>query len=236
MGQITQYRYYCFVHIKNWGWCLSGTGVSPVISWARRPYHFMNVHMLGQMVSNMSLATVQGIRERAIEARRKCRRRLNRQRLLGMELLEDRRVYAGFSLVGSTLQIQLATNEAMGITSSGASYEFALASGSWTGSDASGLIGNGLPTLTATAALVTTVNVDDVGAGDAVSFADSGINPYSSSFFITLDNVAAGPIAFNGLTSFAGGSALNASTSMNIVVNAGSMVTSVNGNILLFRS
>ena len=29
-----------FVQIENWGWCLRGTGVSPVKSWARRPCHF----------------------------------------------------------------------------------------------------------------------------------------------------------------------------------------------------
>ncbi len=191
----------------------------------------MNDHLLGRMVSKVGLAAVRQIREGAIAETRTNRRRLYRQRLLRMELLEDRRVFAGFSLVGSALQINLATNEAMEISSNGATYGFALASGSWTGSDVSGAIGNGQSRLIATAALVTTVNVDDIGTGDTVSFADSGINPYSSSFSVLLDNAATGAIAFNGATSFVGGSALSASTSRNIVVNAGSMVTTVHGNI-----
>ena len=188
---------------------------------------------LDRLVTVLRATAIETVGKRAKESMRANRRRLVRQRLQGMELLEDRRVFAGFSLVGSTLQIDLATNEAIGISSSGSNYAFALASGMWTGINAAGATGNGLSTLSATAALVTAIKVDDAGAGNSVAFADSGTHSFSSNFTIALDNAAAGAIAFTGTTSFTLSAELNASTSKKILVNPGSILSSANGNITM---
>ncbi len=166
--------------------------------------------------------------------RMRCKSRsLIRNRLNGLESLEDRRVFAGFSLVGSALQINLASNEAIGITSGGGSYAFALASGTWSGSDVAGATGNGLATLSAAAASVTAVSIDDTGTGVAITFANSGTNTYLSSFTVTLDDASAGSIVFNGASLFAGNAGLSVSSSRNISVSSGATVSTVNGNLTM---
>ena len=62
----------------------------------------MNVRWLDRLVTVLGATAIETVRKRAKESMRANRRRLVRQRLQGMELLEDRRVFAGFSLVGST--------------------------------------------------------------------------------------------------------------------------------------
>ncbi len=148
------------------------------------------------------------------------------------EVLEDRALLAAFDVSGSTLQVNLAASESLAITSAGSSYALALTGGTWRGTDGAGATGNGLTTLTATAAAFSTVMVDDSGASTAVTFNNSGANTYTSSILVTLDDAAAGTITFNGTTAFAGSAALSASTSKNIDVNSGALVSVVNGDLI----
>src|SRR3954470_2861968 len=86
------------------------------------------------------------------------------------ELLEDRAVPAAFSALGSALQIDLATNETVGVTTTGSSYQFALTGGTWSGTNGLGVSGSGTATLTATAGAFASVRIDDTGTNDKVTF------------------------------------------------------------------
>jgi hypothetical protein len=141
---------------------------------------------------------------------------------------------ATFAVSGTTLAINLtAANESVAITSAGSSYAFALTGSTWSGTDGGGATGNGTATLTATAASFTAVTVADGSTGNAVTFNTSGANTYTSSFTVTLDDATAGTITFNGNTAFAGSSALSASTSRNINVASGAVVSMVDGNLTM---
>jgi hypothetical protein len=141
---------------------------------------------------------------------------------------------ATFAVSGTTLAINLTeANESVAVTSAGSTYAFELTGGTWSGTDGGGATGDGTATLTATAASFTAVTVDDGSTDNAVTFNTSGANIYTSAFTVTLDDATAGTITFNGNTAFAGSSALSASTSRNIDVVSGAVVSVVNGNLTM---
>jgi len=136
-------------------------------------------------------------------------------RTLHIEPLEERHLLAAFNVVGAALQINLASNETVGIVTDGTNYSFSLAAGTWTGTDGGGATGSGLGTLTATAASFTSVTIDDTGTANAVNFNGSGANSYASQFTVTLDNAAAG-VQVSGQTSFANKSLAITTSSISI--------------------
>ena len=159
-----------------------------------------------------------------------CRRR---DAVPGFERLEDRTLLATFTDAHPTLTLTLAANDAVGIVANTSTYTLALTSGTWSGTNDGNVTGNGTATLTVQETAFNQVNLTDTGAGTSVTFNDSGSNSYASSFDVALTNSAAGPIAFNGATSFTGSNALSASTSDFIVANSGASITTVSGGITL---
>ncbi len=150
-----------------------------------------------------------------------------RDAVLGFERLEERTMLATFSGAASPLTLALAANEAVSIvadTSASTSiYTLKLDSpGTWSGTDNGNVSGNGSDTLTVQESAFTQVNLTDSGAGASVTFNDSGSNTYDSGFNVTLDDSAAGSIAFHGATRFSGSNALSASTTGSVHVGDGS--------------
>ena len=153
-----------------------------------------------------------------------------------MERLEERYLLATFSQTGSTLSAALAPNQTVTLSALASTERLTLSSGVWSG-NVTGVTGNGTGTISVTpaGASFNTIQITDSGtnAGDAVTFADSGTNTYPDSVQVSLTSAGAGPIVFNGATSFTGASALSAVTAQNVIVNSGASVTTVNGNLLL---
>lgn len=167
------------------------------------------------------------------------------------ETLESRELFAGFNVAGTTLQVSLGSNESVAITSSGSTYNFALAAGTWSGTDGGGASGSGAASLVATAASFTSVTVDDTGTGNTVAFNYSNVNLYTSNFTVTLDggngtvNIAgtsnfgtnnltasASAINVNGpLFSSTGTLVLQSTGALN--VSASQFINATNGNVTL---
>jgi hypothetical protein len=150
-----------------------------------------------------------------------------------MEKLESRVMLAAFTDAAPSLTLTLAAHDAVGITANNSTYAFNLTSGTWSGTNDANVSGNGTATLTVQKAAFNQVSLTDSGVGTSVTFNDSGANSYAGSFNIALTNAAAGPVAFNGATSFVGSNALSASTSDFIVANPGASVTANSGGITL---
>ncbi len=160
-----------------------------------------------------------------------------------LEELEDRLAPATISDSGTAaLSIDLGINENLAIVSNGTSYTFSsnqnFTANSGTdpanqGSAFSGLGSTSLQlTNTGVAQYGTAINIMDAGAGDTVTFNNSGVNAYANNFNVTLSNAGAGTITFNGNSSF-GTFNLQASTTLSISANSGAVVSSGNGNITL---
>jgi hypothetical protein len=167
--------------------------------------------------------------------RRKGRKRGGFQASLAPAImsLEDRILLAGFTDATPALSLTLAAHDAVGIVANASTYTLNLTSGTWSGTDDANVSGNGTATLTVQEAAFNQINLIDAGAGTSVTFNDSGSNSYASNFNIALTDAAAGPIAFNGATSFTGSNALSASTSGLIVANSGATVSANAGNVTL---
>ncbi len=160
-------------------------------------------------------------------------RKTRAQSRFRFELLEDRRLLATFSESSGILQIDLAANESLAVSSAGASYNLALSGGTFSGTDSANVTGNGTVSLSVIAAAFTEVKIDDSGTGVNVNFNNSGVNTYTSSFTVTLDSTAPGSSTFNGATAFVGNSSLFVQAG-SVTANISSVVSVVNGN-LTFR-
>src|SRR6266446_1498648 len=158
------------------------------------------------------------------------------RRLWVLDKLENRLMLANFTDASPALMLTLAANDAVGIIANTSTYTLNLTSGSWSGTNDANVSGSGTATLTVQKAAFNQVSLTDGGAGTSVTFNDSGLNSYASSFNVALTNAAAGPIVFNGATSFAGSDALSASTSGFVVANSGASVTTNSGGITLFAN
>ncbi len=158
-----------------------------------------------------------------------------------VDLMEDRIAPANvFDHGTATLDIVLGTDENLAITSSGASYglttnlKFTNGGVSNTTSDFSPFGGANLKLNPSGISRYTTaIEITDSGAGDSVTFSDSGGNTYANNFTVLLTNAKAGAITFQGASTFAGNDALSASTTMNLVVSAGATVSTSGGDISL---
>ncbi|MDG4549954.1 MAG: IPTL-CTERM sorting domain-containing protein [Candidatus Contendobacter sp.] len=143
---------------------------------------------------------------------------------------------ATFTEAGIQLNLDLNTaSEAVAIVANASTYTLTLTGGTWSGVDSANVTGNGTATLTVTAAGIAafdTVSLTDSATGTAATFNNSGVNTYSDTFDITLDN-AAGAITFNGNSVFAGTASIAARTSRNISFTVGSTLMAANGNIVL---
>ncbi len=141
---------------------------------------------------------------------------------------------ATFSGTAPSLMLDLAANEAVSIVAATTTanntttsiYTLKLDSpGTWIGTNDGNVSGNGTDTLTVQESAFTQVDITDSGAGTSVTFNDSGSNTYDSNFNVTLDDLAAGSIAFKGATRFTGSNALSASTTASVQVGDGSATT-----------
>ena len=164
-------------------------------------------------------------------------RRTKKARRLLLETLEDRRVLATFSSVGSVLNLDLdQSQERVSISANQNSYSFTLSESNWTGQDDGNASGDGTSTLTVTADGKTTfdrINITDSNYGTSVVFSDSDEGLFSNTINIQLDLPSANGISFNGTTSFVADASLTASTTRDIRFQTNSKVSSVNGDISL---
>ncbi len=176
------------------------------------------------------------------QARALARRRhqaLNRGEFF--QQLESRELLTSFSLVGSTLNLNLdQASQKVTITSesSGAAYKFVLSGGAnntWTGTAGSGLT---FSTATLNAANLTAfsaVNITDSASGVSVSFGTGAASTYSDNFDITLDNSAntsgAVVVDTNVTANFTGSSALAITADGPVKLNSGATLTLANGNV-----
>ena len=111
-------------------------------------------------------------------------RRTKKARRLLLETLEDRRVLATFSSVGSVLNLDLdQSQERVSISANQNSYSFTLSESNWTGQDDGNASGDGTSTLTVTADGKTTfdrINITDSNYGTSVVFSDSDEGLFST--------------------------------------------------------
>lgn len=155
-----------------------------------------------------------------------------------VERLEERRVLATFATSGTALSIDLNSAGTLAVTTSGTgNYLFTLEGGdTFSGTDASGLVGNGLATLTVTSALdLSQVNLTNSAGTTAVRFADS-TGTYVDSFDVKLGGIPGltgwvPSVKFVGRTPFAAAAAL-AVTAPTVAVEAGT-VSTVSGALTL---
>jgi len=131
-----------------------------------------------------------------------------------------------------TISINAATSVTVQTTGSG-NYTFILAAGGWTGSGVTGVSASSTTLSVLNTATQDTIKIVD-GAGIAgviVTFANNTTNTYDDNFNVTL-NSGAGTVTFNN-TNFSGSNALNVTTDKNIIVNYGSTLSTVNGDLTL---
>ncbi len=151
---------------------------------------------------------------------------------LQLERLEDRLAPATFTDNGTTLNLVLNnpnTNASIVSVINNGGYFIDLTGDTWSGTNTSGVSGNGQPELAITPAGVAAFTseislVDANAAGDSVTFNDIGAGNYANNFYIDLTNPAAGPITFNGTTTFSGNHTLTASTTSAISFQGGASV------------
>lgn len=148
-----------------------------------------------------------------------------------LERLEDRRVLAGFSTSGTTLSVDLTAAGTLAVTTSGdGNYLFLLEGGDlFSGTDASGLTGNGQDKLTVTSALdLSQVNITNSAGTTAVRFADS-TGSYADSFSVKLAGITGvsgwvPSVKFVGRSPFAEAAVLDV-TAPTIAVEGGKVST-----------
>ncbi len=186
--------------------------------------------------------------ERCPQKRQQVRRQERAQRRcqlrrLVFEGLEERTLLATFAEAGSLLNLDMnVANSSVGIVSSGTSYSLTLTGDTWSGTDNSNATGNGTSTLIVTTlglGVFDTINIVDATGiqNTKVIFNNSGANPYSDNFIVTLDDdiaVAVGEqsVVFSGSSTF-GAFGLNVSTTRNIVLSSAASVSTSSGGITL---
>lgn len=152
-----------------------------------------------------------------------------RRRRLAVEALEDRRLLAGFTYSGTSLSVGLNAETQLSVTSGGSGNYVLSLSGSdtFTGTDTTGLTGNGLATLTVTNALsLTSVTINNSVDGTTVAFAGS-TGSYVDDFTVSLTRITTGivPAAkFSGNTAFAEAARLSV-TAPTITVSSATVST-----------
>lgn len=139
---------------------------------------------------------------------------------------------ATFSESGGILQVDLAANESLAVTSAGASYNLALTGGTFSGTNSANVTGDATASLSVLAAAFTDVKIDDSANNVSVNFADSGANTFTSSFTVTLDSTAPGFTTFAGTTAFTGSASLFLQSG-GIAGSPGASISTVNGNLTL---
>ena len=149
------------------------------------------------------------------------------------ERLEDRRLLAGFSTSGTTLSIDLSKAAELTVTTTGAgNYLFTLDkthADTFSGTDATGLTGNGLATLTVTSELdLTQVNITNSSGTTRVIFGESA-GSYVDSFNVNLSGIAGEPLSvpsvtFLGRTPFTGAAAVTV-TAPEVAVEGATLST-----------
>ncbi|MDA7662802.1 hypothetical protein N8550_02250 [Pirellulaceae bacterium] len=161
-------------------------------------------------------------------------------RKLGLEQLEDKLPLAAdvsFLDVGDSLALRIDTaDQAVYFQATEDGYEFSLDSGQFIGTDNANVSGNGTNLLTVSStgiAAFDSIEVDDFAAGGNFHFLNSGLNSVTERFEVRLDRMDAGEITFSGKTQFVGSASLNAETSKNILVNAGSDISTIHGDLQL---
>ncbi|MCE9629538.1 MAG: hypothetical protein K8S94_02295, partial [Planctomycetia bacterium] len=183
---------------------------------------------------------------RALRKQRAQRRSDRWTRFFGSEPLELRRLMAAFTYdsVNDRLSIDLNTSsEQLTLTSSGDGNYVFTSSGTFTGTNESGLSGAGTNTLTITSSLaLTDVAIGDSAAGTKVTFG-SNTGSYVDNFEITLDaTAAAASLALSADTSFSTASLTatvdyGISLTANLSATSGSLsLTSTAGAITLSAS
>ena len=141
-----------------------------------------------------------------------------------------------YSASGNTLSISINAATTVVVKANGtgnvtANYTFLLASGVWSGS-ATDVLASGATLTVSGLATYSTINIEDGVAGVIVTFNNSTTSyTYDNNFNVTL-NSGAGTMTFS-TTCFSGSNSLNVSTDKNIIVNYGSTLSTVNGDLTL---
>lgn len=155
----------------------------------------------------------------------------------GAEALESRELLSAFNENGTTLNVDVSSNETVTVVSTGATYSFT-SSGTWSGTDSANVTGSGTSTLTVTAAGLSAfdaINFDDAGDNAALDFGNSGSNSYSDDIVVNFDSASPNRIQFSSsaATKFSGGSSLSITTNKNIEFASGSSLAMVSGDLIL---
>jgi parallel beta-helix repeat protein len=137
-----------------------------------------------------------------------------RDRRLGAESLEPRRLLAAFSYSGSALNVGLDAATTLSVHSSGTgNYVLSLSDGdTFTGTDTTGLTGTGTSTLKVTSELtLTNISISNTVDGTTVDFAGSS-GSYVDDVAVKLSRIATGTlpaVRFKGSTAFADSASLS---------------------------
>lgn len=156
----------------------------------------------------------------------KTQRNVRKYRRLRLEVLEDRLAPATFSQNGTVITLTLnSLNEAVQIHASSANHYALSSTANFTGNvnAPSSVSGTGTTSATLVTSGVTQISMVDAGFGGAsVTFTDSTAS-YAEFMVVSLTNSGAGPIEFQGASTFDGN--LTANTTNNITFDLGSAVT-----------
>lgn len=139
------------------------------------------------------------------------------------DVLEDRLTPASFIDAGGTLGLSLAAGETLQISANNGQYEFALANGSWTGSDTNNVYlgGDGILRANQPAAFSAGISILGENGSNAIQF-NSGNSTFQNNVAISLDNALATSVGFAGIVQF--DQNLSIQTSGNITQTSGAVV------------
>jgi len=174
--------------------------------------------------------------ERRAEA---ARRRKQAMKDALLDLLEERQLLATFVYSSNVLTIETDTdNEAFTIKADSSSGNYTLTtSGTFSGSNATGLTGAGSNTLTIRSDIGPLTNIllqnNAANSGTSLSFLNSGGNSFSNSLTVNFTNSTTGTINVANAVSFINGSCLSLTTSSNAITVTNSISANSTGSITL---
>ena len=155
-----------------------------------------------------------------------------------LEHLEDRRVLATFTEVGSLLDIDLnVANEKLTVTAFPDGYLLSLADSVWTGTNTDFSSGSGTSELAVMGIDIsdiptTLISIRDSATGASVEFADSDSDTkYVASVDVRLDEPGASEVIFTGTTEFLASAGIDIETTRNVRFDSGSALKTVDGDI-----
>jgi hypothetical protein len=155
-----------------------------------------------------------------------------------LEQLEDRRLLATFTELGSLLDIDLdIANEKLTVTTLPDGYQLSLANTVWSGANTGFSSGSGrgqliVATVDISLLPTTLISIRDSASGASVEFIDSASDTkYVASVEVRLDDPGASEVIFKGTTEFLASAGIDIETTRNVRFDSGSALKTVDGDI-----